>query len=178
VPQTPRSKFFITSGADRLPGTQGNDRISDLGNADDLDGQGGNDLSIGGDGRGVLLGGPNLDPYLANDRGRLDGGSGDDLLAGGVQRNVLTGRAGRDVFMWEGVDGDWAAGVPALRLGFDLVTDFIRGQDKVDVAVRNSWANYEWVRHAGFSGFDQNDNGVLDAGDSDGVPSPGAMMRS
>lgn len=167
-----------TSGADRLLGTQGNDRIHGFGRSDILDGQGGNDLLNGGDGRDVLLGGPNLDPYLAADRDRLDGGSGDDLLAGGVQRDVLTGGTGRDVFVFESVDGDWPSGVPALRPGYDLVTDFTRGQDKVDVAINQSWADYEWVRHVGFGAFDQNGNGVLDAGD-DGAGLPaGARLQN
>ncbi|WP_242046789.1 Calx-beta domain-containing protein [Calothrix parietina] len=51
----------------------------------------------------------------------LSGGGGNDRLEGGIGNDTLSGGAGNDVFKFEYPQGN------------DLVTDFVRGQDKIDV---------------------------------------------
>ena len=73
-------------------------------------GSGGNELLDGGDGDDIL-----------------DGGAGADLLIGGVGADTLTGGVGKDWFtLYQGVR---AAGVDQL----DVVTDFIKGEDKIHI---------------------------------------------
>ena len=73
-------------------------------------GSGGNELLDGGDGDDTL-----------------DGGDGADLLIGGAGADTLTGGAGKDWFiLYQGVH---AAGVNPL----DVVTDFIKGEDKIHI---------------------------------------------
>lgn len=59
----------------------------------------------------------------------LDGRAGDDVLIGGEGGDILTGGAGRDVFAYgeDAVSGGGAAGAG------DLITDFVRGEDKIRI---------------------------------------------
>ena len=59
---------------------------------------------------------------------RLDGGAGDDALRGMLGADTLTGAAGSDVFVFRTAA---EAGVGASR---DAITDFVPGEDLVDVA--------------------------------------------
>jgi Ca2+-binding RTX toxin-like protein len=80
---------------------------------DRAEGGAGDDTILGDQGFDTLLGGKgedSLDGGIDNDR--LDGGKGDDTLTGGT---------GNDVFVF------------APGSGHDLVTDYVDGQDKVDV---------------------------------------------
>ncbi|MDO9712952.1 hypothetical protein [Paracraurococcus lichenis] len=94
-----------TASADTMNGTTGNDTIS---------GAGGNDTLNGLDGNDILRGGSGYDS--------LSGGNGDDTLDGGSGDDVLTGGAGRDVFHF------------TIGQGWDRVTDFIPGTDKLHFA--------------------------------------------
>jgi len=84
-----------------------------------LEGGGGRDFLTGGAGRDVL-----------------NGGVGDDTLEGGRGSNVLTGGAGADHFIFNGGDG------------FDVVTDFQSGVDKI--VVGDGFRTF----HHGVFGFD------------------------
>jgi len=96
-----------TAGPDNLKGGDGSDTINGLGGADTI---------TGGDGADRLIGGDGADS--------LNGGDKADTLAGGAGSDTLTGGDGSDVFQF-GSTSD-AQG--------DLITDFKRGADRIDLS--------------------------------------------
>jgi Ca2+-binding RTX toxin-like protein len=104
-----RSMVIATGllGAD-LPGI-----ISGTSGDDFMDGRGGDDFLFGNRGNDHMLGGTGND--------RLDGGEGRDVLDGGPGDDILTGGDGRDTFVF------------APGSGNDVVTDFVHGQDRLDL---------------------------------------------
>lgn len=86
---------------------------------DTLFGSTGNDTLHGLGNRDRLLGG------LGNDT--LHGGAGNDDLIGGGGRDVMTGGTGYDWFIF---DDAAETGLGVLR---DVISDFVRGQDKIDL---------------------------------------------
>lgn len=93
-----------TPRRDVLSGFNGNDTILGLGDNDRLSGDADNDLLVGGAGNDTLL-----------------GGTGDDLLDGEAGNDVLTTGSGLDRI------------VLRRKQGFDRITDFQNGQDKIDL---------------------------------------------
>jgi serralysin len=112
-----------TAYSDILTGGNGNDTLSGRGGDDVLAGLKGNDVLNGGDGRDVLNGGD------ANDT--LRGGAGDDLLYGDDGVDLLIGGAGNDRL--SGGSGNDTFLI-AETGGSDSITDFRKGQDKLDVS--------------------------------------------
>ena len=118
-------------GTDEMRGGAGNDTLSggvgawgdqtiygDFGN-DILRGEGGNDTLYGGAQSDTLYGGGDWDV--------LYGGDGNDMLYGGGTGAVedrFTGGAGADRFVFSGADGTSTM----------YITDFTRGQDKIDLS--------------------------------------------
>ena len=92
----------------------GNDVLkgNELGN--ELEGNSGDDRMYGYAGEDTLEGGPGAD--------RLYGSAGDDTLTGGPGNDRLSGGADADVFVFTPGDGD------------DTITDFTRGEDKIDLS--------------------------------------------
>lgn len=102
-------------------GTILNDTLTGTGEQDVLDGGLGNDTLNGLGGNDRLIGGWGKDT--------LNGGDGDDVLIGGLGQDTLTGGAGRDVFRFESrLD---SGTVNSTR---DVITDFTRGQDRIDLS--------------------------------------------
>ena len=93
-----------TSRRDNLRGFNGNDTILGLGDNDRLSGDAGNDLLVGGAGNDTLL-----------------GGTGDDRLDGEAGNDVMTTGSGLDRI------------VLRRKQGFDRITDFQNGRDKIDL---------------------------------------------
>jgi serralysin len=125
-------------GNDTLVGGNGSDTL-DGGKGDDtLEGGNGTDVLAGGDGADLLRGGNDAD---ALDGGagvdRLEGGNGDDTLNGGADNDTLVGGNGNDLF------------VIADQGGYDIITDFRRGADKVDVS---ELGDFSWVGSGAFTG--------------------------
>ena len=156
----PRATIVGTVGNDRIMGTKGDDVIDGHGGADTMSGGGGNDTYIVNDARDVVVearnGGtdtvvssvssyvlPNqvenlrlvgttaqtgtgneLNNVLIDNgaNSKLSGGLGDDTLVATGGIDTLTGGAGHDVFQFQGLPG-----------GVDLITDFTRGQDTLDL---------------------------------------------
>jgi Ca2+-binding RTX toxin-like protein len=58
----------------------------------------------------------------------LDGGNGNDILVGGKGGDVLTGGSGNDLFVF--APGDTGVGTSSR----DVVTDFVSGQDRIDLS--------------------------------------------
>ncbi|MBE9098364.1 Ig-like domain-containing protein [Vacuolonema iberomarrocanum] len=117
------------SDADTLVGGVGNDRLS---------GQGGNDRMRGNLSADVLNGGAGNDRQFGgagNDR--LNGQGGNDVLRGGADRDVLRGGAGNDRLAGELGNDLIETGAGRDRIfirpgqGFDRVTDFTDGQDRI-----------------------------------------------
>ena len=118
-----QSGFAISEGLDTLKsienahGSAWNDTLLGSGVAnvlrgnagdDRLDGRGGNDTLDGGEGRDTLI-----------------GGIGEDRLIGGKGNDTMTGGSGRDTFVFTG---------KVYSDGFDTITDFRHGIDKLDVS--------------------------------------------
>jgi serralysin len=83
--------------------------------------------SIEGD---IVRGTAGADPLLAGAEGddRLFGRAGNDLLSGGPGEDQLTGGPGRDRFAFAVDDG------PSDNPRRDVVADFARGEDRLDLA--------------------------------------------
>lgn len=117
------------AGSDILYGDDGNDS---------LDGGSGRDTLFGGSGLDVLLGGGDVDT--------LNGGDSADRLNGGAANDFLTGGSGNDVFVFTDLGGR------------DSITDFRRGQDKIDLsdldAISGTTAHdaFKWIGSKGFTG--------------------------
>jgi uncharacterized protein (TIGR01370 family) len=82
---------------------------------------------------------------------KLDGGTGNDILAGGLGRDVMTGGAGLDVFDFNVLKDSSSASVAR-----DVITDFARGSDHVDLhtldanAAKSGKQNFVWIGVLGF----------------------------
>ena len=117
-----------TDGYDKLTGGNNADYIEGGAGNDFLRGQGGDDVLLAGDGADQLYGG-NGNDILVGGGGTnlLDGGNGHDLLISGSGLDMMTGGRGSDTFMFYSL----ANSAPG---GGDSITDFIRGEDKIDVS--------------------------------------------
>ena len=115
----------------RALGGSGDDRIGVRPNSPDGTIWGSIDAN-GGDGRDVLTGSDNPETdadllYGGSGNDRLSGRRGDDKLGGDGGVDTLTGGAGRDTFDFN----PGGSGVGAGRR--DIITDFLAGQDVLDL---------------------------------------------
>ena len=130
----------------------------------------------------TLTGSANLDGTgnaLANiifgnaGRNQLDGGIGNDTLRGGLGADTLTGGNGKDVFQFTSVNDSKVSGI-------DHISDFTRGEDKLDFksidANSKTSANdafkfigsAEFSQKAGEVRYESHDNYTLVQGDVNG----------
>ena len=109
----------VGSGNDTVTGGNLSDLIEGGTGNDTLFGANGNDILFGQDGDDIIRGGFGSDS--------LQGGSGRDLLNGGAGRDFMTGGSGSDIFHFSGFS-ESAVGVTR-----DVITDFARGSDKIDL---------------------------------------------
>ncbi|NIJ22077.1 hypothetical protein FHS95_003788 [Sphingomonas naasensis] len=130
--------LFGNNIANVLHGGAGNDTLyGDDGN-DSLYGDDGRDILIGGSGADLLFGGGDVDS--------LTGGDGNDRLNGGAGHDLLTGGSGNDVFAFSDLGG------------WDSITDFRRGQDKIDLSAIDAKSAtaaddaFAWIGSSAFSG--------------------------
>lgn len=180
-------------GNDTLKGNKGDDRLAGDGIVDSevrqkaiewsgsndlLDGGVGNDTLDGGNGDDILKGGAGDDYVFGGYGGRdlVDGGTGNDRIIGGFRapgaagssdNDILIGGAGRDIFearFW--IQDRHADFYPTRGLGpnQDIVLDFTRGEDRLDVVLYR-FDGVDTFRRGGFELFDSNGDGVLDARD-------------
>jgi serralysin len=125
------------NGADTLEGGDGNDSLSGGNHDDTLDGGAGDDALDGGNHNDVLLGGDGDD--------NLSGGNHNDVLNGGAGNDVLVGGNQNDVFAFTDLGGT------------DVVADFRRGQDKIDLSDLDAVTGgdhdaFSWIGASAFSG--------------------------
>jgi Ca2+-binding RTX toxin-like protein len=150
IPGTPFGDVIDLSGnevfAFQIVGIQGNDTLKGGNLSDSIDGgsdndflfgQGGDDLLFGGTGDDIVRGGDGADlvsggagnDQLFGNAGNdtMSGSSGRDVLNGGTGRDVMTGGSESDVFQFASVT-ESAVGVTR-----DVITDFARGSDTIDL---------------------------------------------
>ena len=92
--------------------------------------------ATGGSGSDTLIAIENLTGSNYNDRltgnaaaNLLSGGGGNDILVGGTGKDVLTGGVGNDTF-----DFNALAETGLTSSTWDIITDFTRGADKIDLS--------------------------------------------
>ncbi|MCY1350087.1 Bifunctional hemolysin/adenylate cyclase [compost metagenome] len=109
--------------------------------------------ATGGSGSDTLLAIENLVGSSFNDRltgsstaNSLNGGAGNDLLVGGHGRDVLTGGSGNDIF-----DFNALGETGRTNTTWDVITDFTRGADKIDLSTLD--ANAATTLNDAFTGF-------------------------
>jgi hypothetical protein len=124
-------------GRDRLVGTALDDALSGLDGNNSLSGRAGDDLIfarngadslMGDDGDDILRAGSGADTLRGGDGDdRMDAGSGADLLRGGQGQDTMIGGTGADRFIF--------VTSSSTQMGDgDIITDFTRGSDKIDLA--------------------------------------------
>ncbi|WP_151718480.1 calcium-binding protein [Gemmobacter serpentinus] len=106
---------ILSNTSRALTGNTLNNLLTGAAGNDTLNGVAGNDTLKG------LLGNDRLDGGVGKDS--LDGGAGNDRLIGGAGADTLTGGAGADRFVFT-----------ARTDKGDVITDFVRGQDKIEIA--------------------------------------------
>ena len=112
--------FATTTTNDIIDGGIYNDDLfGGLGN-DTLNGGAGDDRLFGEQGNDTLNGGAEDD--------RLFGEQGNDRLVGGLGNDAFIGGAGNDTIVLESSNTD------VFSRNVDVVTDFVQGQDKIDVS--------------------------------------------
>jgi Ca2+-binding RTX toxin-like protein len=167
------------TGNDNLSGGSGNDRLTGGAGNDTLDGGTGNDSLTGGDGvdtasyngsaaavtvnlsltsaqntvgagTDTLITIENLIGSARNDT--LTGNANANNLSGGSGNDRLTGGAGNDAFIFN--NGQESGTTAAAS---DVITDFVRGQDKIDLSAIDAFAStsandtFIWRGTANFS---------------------------
>jgi Ca2+-binding RTX toxin-like protein len=139
----------ITGSAhnDQLFGNNLANVLSGGAGADILYGDAGDDILDGGTGRDALNGGNGNDRLFGGaDSDTLNGGDGADRIYGGAGDDVLTGGMGNDVFVFAELGGR------------DSITDFRRGQDKIDLSGLDADTrteaddSFHWIGNRAFSG--------------------------
>jgi Ca2+-binding RTX toxin-like protein len=129
--------IFGYEGHDDLFGGFGHDTIYGGTGDDDLWGGEDDDYLSGGSGADDIYGGSGADDlYGGSGLDYLSGGTGDDLLSGGAGRDTLAGGAGEDVFTFR--KGD--SGLTTTTA--DVITDWNRSDDWIDMAVKGTTRNY------------------------------------
>ena len=103
---------WLLRGNDTLNGSTVGDRLFGWDGADTVKANGGNDYMYGGLGADTLSGGP-----------------GNDALTGGNAKDRMTGGSGKDIF-----DFNSTAESGPYSGSRDIITDFARGQDRIDLS--------------------------------------------
>lgn len=104
---------YLFRSSDTIKGSDGgNDKLYGWDGHDSISGYGGIDLLYGGAG---------------NDK--LNGGVSDDRLTGGAGKDTLTGGTQADIF-----DFDKTSETGTTSTTRDVITDFVRGTDKIDLS--------------------------------------------
>ncbi len=97
------------------------DTLWGLSSSETLKGNAGNDLIFGNGGNDSLYGG--------SDNDILSGGTGNDYLNGETGKDTLTGGSGYDIF-----DFNKYSELGNSSTTWDVITDFARGYDKIDLS--------------------------------------------
>lgn len=126
----------LTIGNDTITGGRYNDVLYGMKGEDILDGREGADKLWGGEGNDELYGGEGNDVLM--------GGSGDDILYGHLGNDKMVGGLGRDTFVFY----DNGSNKPSQ----DVIVDFNRKSDRLDLRGINDLEASDWIGDAEFSG--------------------------
>jgi Ca2+-binding RTX toxin-like protein len=99
--------------------------VANLTSIENANGSNFDDVLNGNSGSNVLNG------FGGNDV--INGGAGNDVIIGGAGRDVLTGGTGNDNFVFSHAS-DSPAGPGITMANADQITDFVRGEDKIDLS--------------------------------------------
>jgi Ca2+-binding RTX toxin-like protein len=172
--QEDRDRLWGDTGDDLVHGGTGNDELFGGDGNDNLKGNDGNDTLWGDYGFDRLDGGGGNDKlWVGAWGGRVLGGGGDDLIHAGQGTDTTTlidGGAGRDTFDYSfsfpggAIDDPYAEFMNVN----DLITDFTRGQDKLDLSTFIvSEADGVLVdRDITFGDLDTSGDGIFDGNDA------------
>ncbi|TPK41514.1 type I secretion C-terminal target domain-containing protein [Mesorhizobium sp. B2-5-4] len=114
------------AGVDNIIGSNFGDSLTGNGSANVLAGLDGNDTLNGAGGNDLLIGGSGNDI--------LNGSDGNDTLVGGAGADTMTGGIGNDIFVIGAGDSTPAiggSGNAGTISGYDIITDFVAGTDKL-----------------------------------------------
>ncbi len=130
-----------SSGNDSLAGGAGNDMLYGNQDQDNLLGEAGDDILRGSRGGDTLRGGTGGDSLSGGtgddelrggwDSDSVDGGDGNDRMFGGRESDSLDGGSGNDSYA--GLDGADQFFFSGLATGFDVIADFVPGEDRIIV---------------------------------------------
>lgn len=149
-----------------ISGTNGDDVLSGTPQSDNVGLLAGNDVFFAGAGNDVVLGGDGNDS-IRGDSGRdqLNGDAGDDFLVGGSDADRLNGGVNNDT-----LDGGTGVDTLAGGTGFDrfdynstlesgvgvgnrdVITDLVRGFDRIDLSTIDARAGLSGNQSFGFVG--------------------------
>lgn len=118
----------ILRANDKLIGNKYSDDMSGFNGNDTLIGNGGNDKLSGDNGSDRLIGGSGGD--------NLNGGAGADSLQGDSGKDTLVGGSGNDRFVFISVADSTVSSTTC-----DSITDFVKGQDKIDLSKVDAFNN-------------------------------------
>lgn len=160
-------------GIENLIGSKADDTLLGDAKTNTIRGGGGGDFAYGGAGKDRVEGGDGDDAIFGDDgeplkpgdgADRLFGGAGDDALFGEGGRDLLFGGAGEDSFVYRsGFDYEDGNGGAFYDFGSDVVMDFAKGEDQLNIAYVSSYDEIFDV--VTFAELDTNKNQVLDDGD-------------
>lgn len=128
---------FGNASANTITGNSGDNRLVGLAGNDTMSGALGNDRLNGGAHADSLDGGDGDDTLIGNTfNDTLRGGDGDDLLNGGANKDLLTGGVGADIFVFSALSHSGN-----LTTTADIISDFVRGDDLIDLSAFDAKAN-------------------------------------
>ena len=151
--------IFGNDGNDSINGKEDNDLIFGNRGNDFIDGGKGNDILFGGKGQDLILGSEGNDTLFGQfGDDTLCGGAGDDFLSGNENQDLIDGCEGNDT-IYGGEDNDTLLGcvgddflsgdlgndsligglgndtfVLGVGSGFDIISDFVKGQDFIGLS--------------------------------------------
>jgi Ca2+-binding RTX toxin-like protein len=113
---------------------------------------------------------------IVGDAGRntLRGGDGNDVLVGLGGGDVLTGGAGRDLFVYTAASDSPQSG------GWDRITDFVHGEDHIDLSRVAPGAGLHWAGttpSAQGVWYEKSGSATLIMVDTDGTPPPEMIIE-
>lgn len=112
---------------DTLEGNDGNDTLNGGNGDDSLSGAKHDDLLLGGAGNDLLSGGSGNDQMIGSEGNDTIQGNADlDMLVGGAGADRLSGGSEGDIFVFAGFE-------ESTDTVFDTITDFVRGQDHIQL---------------------------------------------